>query len=346
MRLKKGLTLGKYSPLHKGHQLVIETALKEMDHLFVMIYDSPETTTIPLSVRANWIKSLYPQVSVIEAFDGPAEVGYTPEIMQLQENYILSHMKDKAITHFYSSEPYGEHVSIALKAENRIVDIDRSAVPVSGTEIRKNPFAARAYLSDIVYRDHIVNVVFLGAPSTGKSTIAEILAHDFNTEWMPEYGREYWEKNQIERRLTLEQLVEIAEGHLDREESRLLKAKKYLFTDTNVLTTRIFSHYYHGKASSKLEEMAQQHASRYDLFFLCDTDIPYDDTWDRSGDANRLKMQKMIIEDLETRKIKFIKLSGNLEKRVAKVKKILDSFEKYQQIDSNNKLKTINHYPK
>jgi len=45
--MKRGLTLGKYAPLHKGHQLVIETGLREMDELLVLIYDAPETE-IPL----------------------------------------------------------------------------------------------------------------------------------------------------------------------------------------------------------------------------------------------------------------------------------------------------------
>ncbi len=43
-----GLTLGKYAPLHQGHQLVIETALAEMDRLIVIIYDCPEITPIAL----------------------------------------------------------------------------------------------------------------------------------------------------------------------------------------------------------------------------------------------------------------------------------------------------------
>lgn len=74
--------------------------------------------------------------------------------------------------------------------------------------------------------------VLLGAPSTGKTTIAELMAKEYSTVWMPEYGREYWEKHQIDRRLTLEQLLEIAEGHLSREEKLLYEANKYLFTDT------------------------------------------------------------------------------------------------------------------
>ena len=34
---KVGFTIGKFAPLHKGHQFLIETALKEMDEVYVVI---------------------------------------------------------------------------------------------------------------------------------------------------------------------------------------------------------------------------------------------------------------------------------------------------------------------
>ncbi len=40
----RGLTLGKFAPLHCGHQLLIDTALAEVDELVITIYDCPETT--------------------------------------------------------------------------------------------------------------------------------------------------------------------------------------------------------------------------------------------------------------------------------------------------------------
>lgn len=327
-----GLTLGKFAPLHKGHQLVIETALAEMDKVSVIIYDAPETTLVPLNIRAKWIRELYPTIEVIEAWDGPTEVGDTPEIKRKHEKYILEHLKITGITHFYSSEFYGEHMSKALGAINRQVDPTRNMVPISGRKIRENPFLYREFLVPIVYQDLIVNVVFLGAPSTGKTTIAQRLAEEYQTVWMPEYGREYWEKYQVNRRLTLEQLVEIAEGHLEREQNIIYQANQYLFTDTNAITTYMFSLYYHQTVLPRLVELAHLAQSRYDLFFLCDTDIPYDDTWDRSGDVNRKTFQKQIIGDLLARKIPFILLSGDLETRVAKVKKTLSKFQKYQSL--------------
>lgn len=330
--MKSGLTLGKYAPLHKGHQLVIETALAEMDQVTAIIYDAPATTFIPLKIRANWLRKLYPSIKVIEACDGPTEVGTSCEIKQKHEDYIINKLKVRGITHFYSSEFYGEHMSVALGALNRQVDPLRQMVPVSGTKIRLNPFQYRGFIDPLVYRDLITNVVFLGAPSTGKTTIAERMAQEYETIWMPEYGREYWEKYQVKRRLSLEQLVEIAEGHLKREEDLLYQANQYLFTDTNAITTFMFSQYYYQCALPKLVEMAKLAASRYDLVFVCDTDIPYHDTWDRSGDVKRKMFQKQIIEDLQARKTPFFVLSGNLETRVNRVKAVLKENQKYKNL--------------
>jgi len=332
MERKIGLTLGKYAPLHRGHQYVIESALAEMDEVYVMIYDSPEVTEVPLPVRSNWIRRLYPSVHIIEAWDGPSEVGDTPEIKLLQEEYVHRKLGGQQITHFYSSEFYGEHMSAALNAVNRQVDPGRVKVPISGTLARQCPYEQKAHLHPLVYRDLILSVVFVGAPSTGKTTLAERMAAKHHTVWMPEYGREYWEQHQTERRLTKAQLVELAEGHLEREEQRLQQARNYLFVDTNAITTYMFSQYYHGDAHPRLAQLADEASRRNDLVFVCAADIPYDDTWDRSGDVERQIFQKQIMADLQMRKIPFITLTGSLEERERKVDEALRKHSKYSSL--------------
>ncbi len=330
--MKRGLTLGKYAPLHLGHQAVIETGLAEMDEMLIIIYDAVDTTAIPLGVRAGWLRSLYPSVRVIEAWNGPREVGYTPELMSAHERYIIDTLCVKGVTHFYSSEPYGEHISRALGAMDRRVDEARLRIPVSATKVRLDPYGNRAWVHPLVYRDLIINVVFLGAPCTGKTSLAQRLAREYHTQWMPEYGRAYWEKHQTHRRLTPQQLVEIAEGHILQENTLLEKADRFLFTDTNALATLTFARYYHGRPEARLMELAAQARSRYDLVFVCDIDIPYDDTWDRSGEVNRAAFQRQVIGDLNERKIPFILLRGALNERVARVHEVLGCFKKYMNV--------------
>ncbi len=323
--MKIGLTLGKYAPLHAGHQLVIERALAECDRTLVLVYDSPSVTRIPLSVRAGWISTLYPSAEVIEVVGAPEETGYHPAIMRAQEEAILRALAGRSVTHFYSSEPYGEHVSRALGAVDRRVDPARSSAPISATAVRSDPFAHRQYLPEVVYRDLIRLPVFLGAPSTGKTTLARTLAAVYDTEWMPEYGREYWDTNQVDRRLSPEQLVDIAVGHLEREERRRLASRQWLFVDTNAITTYMFALYYHGDALPELGELATAAEHRYQPVFLCDLDIPYDDTWDRSGEVARASFQQEITVDLDRRGISYHRLSGSIEERIAAVRTVLDA---------------------
>lgn len=326
--MKRGLTLGKFAPFHRGHQKIIDTALAEVDELIVMIYDT-DVIEIPLPVRTGWVRKLYPTVQIIEAWDGPPGYGNTPEICREQEEYILKKLNGLRITHFYSSEFYGDHVSKALGAIDRRVDEGRLAVPISGTILRDDYFSNRKYLDPVVYRDLITKVCFMGAPSTGKTTLARTMAERHNTNWMQEYGAEYWLTHQKDRRITLNQFEEIAPEHNRRENSLIQESRKYLFCDTCPITTYVFAKDYHGMAGPVLTQLAQEAEKQYDLFFLCDTDIPYADTWDRSGDQKRKWFQHQIISDLAERRLPFFRVSGTIEKRASMVEEVLHKYRKY-----------------
>lgn len=153
---KIGLTIGKFAPLHKGHQFLIETALSKVDKLVVMIYDCPEVISIPLSVRAGWIKKLYPKVIIIKASDSPKKIGKDEEAIKAQTDYILGKVSDYKITHFFSSEWYGEFVSKALGAENVLVDADRKKFPISGSLSRSDIEKYKDMINQDVYRDLIL----------------------------------------------------------------------------------------------------------------------------------------------------------------------------------------------
>jgi NadR type nicotinamide-nucleotide adenylyltransferase len=326
---RRGLTLGKFAPLHRGHHLVIETALAECDEVVVLVYDAPDTTTVPLPVRAGWVRRLFPKSRVVEVWGGPQAVGDDPELMRRHEETVLRALDGTRIDRFYSSEFYGEHMSRALGAEDRRVDPGRAQVPVSATAIRAEPFRHRQFVAPEVYRDLVVNVALLGAPSTGKTTLAERLAHDLGTKWMPEYGREYWERHQVGRRLAPGQLVEIARGHVEREDALLLESDRVLFTDTNAITTLVFARAYHGAMLPELERMAAACAARYDLTFVCGDDIPYDATWDRSGEGDREVMQRRTLAELAARRIPHLVLRGDLAARAATVRRVLGRFRKF-----------------
>ena len=136
-KLNIGFTIGKFAPLHKGHELVIETALKEVDEMYVVIYDT-DLINIDIEKRASWIKKLYPQVKIIYAFNSPKQYGLDKESVNIQMKYLSNLIKDIPVTKFYSSEPYGKKVAEYLKIENREVDIEKKIIPISANKIRSD----------------------------------------------------------------------------------------------------------------------------------------------------------------------------------------------------------------
>jgi HTH-type transcriptional regulator, transcriptional repressor of NAD biosynthesis genes len=344
MKYKTGLFLSKFAPMHKGHQYVIEKALLEVEKLVILIYDCPDIIDIPVETRAKWIETLYPMTKVIKCFNGPEGVGNTPEKAKEHDDYIIKVLNGIKIDAFYSSEFYGEHVSKALNAVDRRIDPDRKAFPISGTAMRNEPYKNREFVDPIVYQDMITNVVFLGAMSSGKSTITKRMAKEFNTVYMPEYGTSYWEKHQVDGKLTKEQLLELAQEHNKLEDQALLNANKYLFTDSNALTTYIFSLHYHGEALPELKSLADtcmrrligsiddfitkgiSKAStdyRYDKVFLCDYDIPFENAPGRESDELREVFQEMYRKELTRLRVPYILISGGVGDRVEQVKEWL-----------------------
>lgn len=149
-----GLVLGKFAPLHQGHQLLIDRSIRQCARTTVLVYEAREVTRVPLSVRAGWIRRLYPAVIVVEGVNAPTAVGRDPAIMRLQEDYI-GKMVQRTVTHFFSSEWYGAHVSAYLGAEDVRVDESRQAVPISATIIRRDPAAGHRWLDPQVCVDFL-----------------------------------------------------------------------------------------------------------------------------------------------------------------------------------------------
>ncbi|MBO5349856.1 MAG: adenylyltransferase/cytidyltransferase family protein [Clostridia bacterium] len=156
---KIGFTIGKFAPLHKGHQYLIETALKEMDEFYVVVYDT-NLINITLEQRAKWIQKLYPTVKILFAKNPPSQYGLDEESVKIQINYLKNIIKNIKVTHFYSSEKYGKFVARDFNIINRVVDLHRDYIHISATDIRSNidkytNFLEENVLIDLKNKDYI-----------------------------------------------------------------------------------------------------------------------------------------------------------------------------------------------
>ncbi len=118
-------------------------------------------------------------------------------------------------------------------------------------------------------------IVAIGPESTGKSSLCEALAKHYNTQWCPEYAREYLLKNG--KNYIYEDLLVIAKGQIDLEDSLTtdsrLTAGDLLFIDTDMYVMKVWCEYVFGKCHRFiLDEIVNR---KYDLYLLCNTDLPW-----------------------------------------------------------------------
>src|SRR4051812_48110936 len=85
-------------------------------------------------------------------------------------------------------------------------------------------------------------ICFYGPESTGKSTMAKHFAQLYNTEFVPEVARELITSNDF----TIDDIIRIGHAQTERIKEKLKTSNKFLFCDTDLITTQIYSKKYLG----------------------------------------------------------------------------------------------------
>jgi nicotinamide riboside kinase len=166
-------------------------------------------------------------------------------------------------------------------------------------------------------------VVFVGAESTGKSTLAQHLAREFDTVFVPEIGRFIWEEKKGQ--LNVDDYVDIAVKHRQAETEAMTRAKRYLFVDTSALTTLLLGYCFGHitEAPAELLHYADDCKQRYAHHFVCADDIPYELDPARENEAWRGRIQKLVLEDLDARGIAYTVVRGTVAERADQVRRVL-----------------------
>lgn len=347
-RFARGLVVGKFCPLHRGHQYLIDQALEQCDELVLISYTRPAFDRCTAAARERWLAELYPQArrlvldetrfaTLAESHGwpgGPAlpDNDAPAEVHRELVGWLCHRVLDTRVDAVFSSETYGAGLADALSryfddhrgrghpaVASICVDRARATVPVSGTAIRRDPHGLRHYLAPQVYADFVQRVCLLGGESTGKSTLAQALAAQWDTVWVPEYGRERWEAQG--GKLVFEDLLEIARIQLCRERAACARAHRWLFCDTGPLTTLLYCRDMFGRAEAELEQLATQ---SYDRVFLCAPDFPFVQDGTRRDDGFRREQDRWYRHELAVRGVAFDVLEGNLAQRLAQVGRLLD----------------------
>ncbi len=172
----------------------------------------------------------------------------------------------------------------------------------------------------------LIKVVFYGPESTGKTTLAKTLAKEYQTTWVPEYARDYLQDKFDKTKLPCEahDLLPIGKGQRRLENKQSLDANGFLFCDTNVLETYVYSKIYFPEVDfPELKQMALE--EHYDYYFLTNIDVPWEKDDLRDKPDEREDLLTLFKDFLIKYGKKFVILKGGLDERIATVKRTIEN---------------------
>jgi HTH-type transcriptional regulator, transcriptional repressor of NAD biosynthesis genes len=312
--MTRGLVIGKFMPLHKGHNALIEFAAAQCDELIVSM-SYTETDPIPYELRHQWLLSTfsdYPKIIVgvikddfdNESLPWPARTKVWAEVIK---------KKYPRVDQLFSSESYGEFFATHLNAQNFLFDPGRRTIPVSASLIRNEPFRYWEFIPEVVKPFFVKNICFYGPESTGKSTLTKRMAELFHTESVPEVARELLITNDF----NLDQIITIGRMQTERVLQKMQTANKLLMCDTDLITTQIYSRHYLGVVPEILYEYEKKIS--YHHYFLLDIDVAWVPDGLRDLPHLRKEMMDTFRMELKKRKLPYTLIQGSFEERAAKI---------------------------
>jgi HTH-type transcriptional regulator, transcriptional repressor of NAD biosynthesis genes len=331
-RYSLGLVVGKFSPLHRGHGLLIEAVIAQCERVLLLSYSVPELLRCDTVSRQRWLDAYYPfciniavPVTVLQALDVPpntapdaaqqaallrllAHYGYAPDALFASEAWLDACSQQMSVA-------FGKPVAGVC------VDLPRAVVPVSGTSIRQDVVGQLAFLPPAVRADLVPRIALLGGESTGKSTLAIALAQRLGGQVVREFGREYW----IAKKglLSSNDMCFIALRQSRLERLAAARATGYVICDTTPLTTMFYHRWtliQGAKVPSRMQRLAAQ---RYDLTVLCEDDIPHEQDGTRDSAAFRTQQQADYRAYLVKLDTPWISVHGSVSQRIIAVEAAL-----------------------
>lgn len=350
-KYRKGLVVGKFSPLHAGHEHLIATALDLCEKLVIITYSNPRFPGCePVEVE-RWLKlSFSDYMDRITIFaphyedipdNDAAEYDHRDFCAKILTNNQMS--VDAVVT----SENYGDGFAKFLtrrfwavygmtkqkSVDHICVDINRLVITTSATSVRKEGVLGSKYVNRIVKSSFVPRVAFLGGESSGKTTLVNAVRSALpqrNVGVVYEYGRELYEC--MEGKLIFDDMLYIAQTQVEKERSaaiRLMggyspeKRNPLLLCDTTPATTMWYSSaWYRGNINSKLCKLAER---KYDLTIICANDFEFVQDGTRIDAEFRQAAFDWYIHRQESLGLPYIVVTGTVEERVKQVLAAIDA---------------------
>jgi len=306
-------------PPHLGHVYLVDFARNFADELTVMVC-SIKSEPIPGRIRYLWMKEMFPDVKIIYIKDenpqGPED---DPNFWEIWKTTIEKRLPEGA-DYLFASEDYGIKLAEILGMKYIPLDKMRDNVKISGTSLRKDIYRYWKYLPQNVRLSFVKKICIFGPESTGKSVLAKKLAEHFDTVYAKEYAREFLDLKK--GKCDYEDIEFIARGQIASEKALIKQANRILFSDTDIVTTAIWSDILFNKCPDWIKKKSFN--SDFDHYIILNDDVPFVADPQRYLPNQRQLSVKRCIDELEKRNLKYILIGGNWGERLSKSKAIVE----------------------
>jgi nicotinamide riboside kinase len=164
-------------------------------------------------------------------------------------------------------------------------------------------------------------IIFTGPECTGKTTLAEQVAHKYSEPLVQEFARTYLEG--IGREYVETDILEIAKGQLRSRERIAPGARHFLIQDTSWLVLKVWSEHKYGHCNPWIDSLFKKSNA---IYFLCRPDFPWQQDPLRESENERWILYERYLYWLTTLSKPFHELGGSLKSRL----QVIDStLEKY-----------------
>ena len=165
-------------------------------------------------------------------------------------------------------------------------------------------------------------LIITGPESAGKTTLAKDLAHELKVTWLPEYARKHLEI--LNRPYRFEDVIEMAQVQLKKENELFNRSSGSLILDTNLLVYKIWIQEKYNREVDWIEKEIAK--SKNDFYLLCDMDISWtqDPLREHPKRIDRTRIFSLYHDFLKKNQFDFEIISGNKLSRLKKSIEIID----------------------
>ncbi|GAB3067616.1 AAA family ATPase [Salinicoccus sesuvii] len=256
-----GIYFGTFAPCHVGHFEQIIRAKRENRHAFVIVSgyvgDRGDNYGMTLDSRVKAMRQLLGPddnatvLKLDETHIPRYPHGWEPWLTMLLDT-IADEMHELPfgvgeMTFYVGEAEYIEPLEQFLfrkypEIDVKITMVDRKILGISGTNIREAPILNWDYVMRPFRKFFVQNVLVIGAPGTGKTSMVQDLARRYSTSYSTEYTKAYCEEQHItEDELDVRDFHAIGIGQFENNRRHIHSpgTRKVFFADTDVLTTKV-----------------------------------------------------------------------------------------------------------